>query len=264
MEFISSLQNTRIKNIIKLEKASERKSQGLFVIEGYREINLAIQSGYIVDSLFFFPALAEKTSYQHWLNANFGFALFEISKEVFEKIAYRESSDGLIALAKPKKHSLSELKLSSNPLIMVLEAVEKPGNLGAIMRTADAAALDAVIVCDPRTDVYNPNAIRSSIGCVFTRQLAVCTNQEAQQWLKDKGIISYAASLEAKESYHKKDFTQPTAFIMGTEADGLSEFWMKNSDQYVIIPMCGIHDSLNVSTASAILAFEAKRQRGFL
>ncbi len=264
MELITSLQNTRIKNIVKLEKASERKARELFVIEGYREINHAIRAGYLVDSLFVFPQLADKTSYSNWINSTFDAKLFEINKDVFEKIAYRESSDGLIAIVKPKKHDLSEIKLSPNPLLLVLESVEKPGNLGAIMRTADAAALDAVIVCDSRCDVYNPNAIRSSIGCVFSTQIAVCNNEDAHKWLTQNNISTYAASLDAKSAYHKMNFTKPTAFIMGTEADGLSKFWIEKCNEKVIIPMSGIHDSLNVGTASAILAFEAKRQRDFL
>ena len=144
-----------------------------------------------------------------------------------------------------------------------MEAVEKPGNLGAILRTADAAPADAVIVCDPHTDIYNPNVVRSSIGCLFTVQTAVCSNQEALDFLKKKNIHAYAAELNAAEFYQNVDFSHPSAIIMGTEADGLSSFWLKHADSRIKIPMRGKIDSLNVSVSTAILTFEAMRQRDF-
>lgn len=263
MEKITSLQNSRIKNIVKLSKSKERRDQNLFFFEGAREMSLALASGYEIDSVFVCPELFEKTDYPDVLDSVSENILFEVSVSVFEKIAYREGSDGLLVLAKPKAHHLENMVLSDNPFIIILEAVEKPGNLGAILRTADAAQVDAVIICDPATDLYNPNAIRSSVGCLFTVQMAVCTSQEALTYLQKKNIKSFAAELQASQWYQDIDFTIPSAIIMGTEADGLTDFWLKNSDVRIKIPMRGKIDSLNVSVSTAVLTFEAMRQRGF-
>jgi len=262
MEKISSLQNPKIKNINKLaSKARERKEQGLFIIEGAREITLALEGGYTLDSVFVCPELFAKTDYPQVLHTISPQKLFEVSPEVFDKIAYREGSDGLLSLAQSKSHTLENLSLPENPFIILLEAVEKPGNLGAILRTADAAPADAVIICDPHTDIYNPNVVRSSVGCLFTVQTAICTNQEALDFLKRKNIHSYAAELNAAEFYQNVDFSHPSAIIMGTEADGLSSFWLNHAGSRIKIPMKGKIDSLNVSVSTAILTFEAMRQR---
>ena len=261
MEKISSLQNPKIKNINKLAKARERKEQGLFIIEGAREITLALEGGYMLNSVFVCPELFAKTDYPHVLNTISPLILFEVSSEVFNKIAYREGSDGLLALAQSKLHTLENLSLPENPFIIILEAIEKPGNLGAILRTADAAPVDAVIVCDPHTDIYNPNVVRSSVGCLFTVQTAVCSNRETLDFLKKKNIHLYAAELNAAEFYQNVDFSRPSAIIMGTEADGLSPFWPEHADSRIKIPMRGKIDSLNVSVSTAILTFEAMRQR---
>lgn len=263
MEKITSLQNTRVKNIVKLGKAKERKEQDLFILEGARELTLALSGGYKPDSVFVCPELFTKTDYPHVLDSITEDLTYEVSQQVFEKVAYREGSDGLIALMKPKQHSLVDLSIKSNPFIIILEAVEKPGNLGAILRTADAAQVDAVIVCDPQTDVYNPNAIRSSVGCIFTVPVAVCSSTEALAWLKQQGITSYAAELEASEWYQDINYTGPSAIVMGTEADGLTDFWLNNADKRIKIPMRGKIDSLNVSVSTAVITFEAMRQRGF-
>jgi len=263
MEKITSLQNPKIKNIAKLSKNKERKEQNLFIIEGARELSLALMAGYEIDSVFVCPELFVKTDYPDVLHTIPENKLFEVSEAVFEKIAYREGSDGLLTLATPKKHLLEDLDLSENPFIIVLEAVEKPGNLGAILRTADAAKVDAVIICDPATDLYNPNAIRSSIGCLFTVQTAVCTSQEALNFLHKKQIKTFAAELQASQWYQDTDFTNPSAIIMGTEAEGLTDFWLDKSDCRIKIPMRGKIDSLNVSVSTAVLTFEAMRQRGF-
>lgn len=260
---ITSLQNPAIKNIVKLSKSRERLGQQLFVIEGARELSLALQSEYRVETLYVCPALFDKTKYPEVLNALPEAALLEISQAVFAKIAYRENSDGIVALAKPKTHSLSDIRLSDNPFVIILEAVEKPGNLGAVLRTADAAAVDAVIICDPQTDLYNPNVIRSGVGGLFTVQTAVCTSEEALVWLSTNGISTFAAELQAADFYQDTDFRQPSAIVMGTEADGLSAFWLKNATKRVKIPMRGEIDSLNVSVSTAIITFEAMRQRGF-
>ena len=261
---IISLQNPRIKNIVRLSKARERREQNLMIVEGFREISMAFHSGFEIKELYF---TRETNLHDEALGLldklPKSTIVIEVSKAVFEKIAYRENSDGLLALAVPKYLSPNDLKLSSNPLILVLESVEKPGNLGAILRTADAAALDAIIVCDPQTDIYNPNVIRSSLGCIFSQQVATCTTNEAIIYLKKKGIKSFAASLTASQYYHETDLKGPSAIVMGTEADGLTDTWLKDADSQIKIPMKGKVDSLNVSTSAAILVFEAQRQRGF-
>jgi len=265
MEKIQSTQNSRIKNVQKLfTKSKERKEQNLFVVEGAREMSLALAGYYLFDSVFICPELYSGSDYPDILTKINSANLFEVTLPIFQKIAYREYSDGIIALAKPKQHSLNDLKLPDNPFIIVLEAVEKPGNLGAILRTADAAQVDAVIVCDPLTDVYNPNVIRSSIGCVFTVPLAISTNSGTFSFLKENRIHIFAAELQASKYYHDTDFTQACALIMGTESDGLSKFWIENSDTRIKIKMRGKIDSLNVSVSTAVLTFEAMRQRGFI
>lgn len=263
MEKITSLQNPKIKNIAKLSKAKERREQNLFIIEGARELMLAQKANYTIDSIFLCPELFEKSDYPDVLLSVEEKKIFEVTQAIFEKIAYREGSDGLLTLARPKNHTLDSLKLSDNPFIIILEAVEKPGNLGAILRTADAAQVDAVIICDPTTDLYNANAVRSSVGCLFTVQTAVCTSAEALNFMKSKKVKTFAAELQASEWYQDTDFKTPSAIIMGTEADGLTSFWLKNADARIKIPMRGKIDSLNVSVSTAVITFEAMRQRGF-
>lgn len=260
---ITSLQNPAIKNIMKLSKIKERKEQQLFVSEGARELFLALQSGYSVKAVYVCPEMLDKSKYPDVLNTVPEEILFTISQGVFAKIAYRENSDGIVALLKPKSHGLKDIRLSNNPFLILLESVEKPGNLGAILRTADAAAADAVIVCDPHTDLYNPNVIRSGVGGLFAMQTALCTSEEALSWLQEHRISVYAAELQAAEFYQNVDFKIPSAIVMGTEADGLTGFWLKNATRRIKIPMRGKIDSLNVSVSAAILTFEAMRQRGF-
>jgi len=258
---ISSLQNPRIKQLIALEKPRERRQQGLFVVEGVREVSLAIQSGHVLRSLFICPSF-------YCVDAVYpieegGAEVFHLSAEVFAKVAVREGTGGVIALLESREHGLDRLPETANPLYLILEKVEKPGNIGAMLRTADAAGLSGVIVCDPATDFYNPNVIRSSVGCVFTVPVARASNGEVLEWLRQRSIRSYAAALtESATPYHHHNFTAPTAFLLGAEADGLSDFWLKNSDTQVIIPMRGRIDSMNVSNAAAVLVFEALRQRG--
>ena len=263
-ETICSLQNSRIKLIHRLTlKHRERKAQGLFLIEGARELGLALAGGYIPDSVYVCRELFSRTDYPGVLQFVDEQSQYVVTRSVFEKIAYREGSDGILALMKPKLLRLEDLQLSSNPFIIVLEAVEKPGNLGAVLRTADAAQVDAVIVCDPANDIYNPNVVRSSVGCLFTVPVATATNIEALLFLQERGICPYAAALTARRWYQETDFTQPSAIVMGTEAKGLSDFWLHEKIEQVKIPMRGKIDSLNVSVSTAILTFEAMRQRGF-
>lgn len=261
---ITSLQNPRIKNVVRLSKARERKEQNVIVVEGFREIKMALIHGFNITELYFCTEANQSHEVSRFIEQlPQTTIIIEVSKAVFDKLAYRENSDGLLALFTPKYLTVDHLKLSQNPLILVLESVEKPGNLGAMLRTADAAALDAIIVCDPQTDIYNPNVIRSSLGCIFSQQVAVCTTQETIAFLKTNGIKSYAAALTASQYYHNTDLKGRTAIVMGTEADGLTEAWLKGADIQIKIPMSGKVDSLNVSTSAAILVFEAKRQRGF-
>ena len=235
-KMITSLQNQQIKDVVKLSNARERRRQNLFLIEGARELSLAISVGdYGIRKLFVCEELLDIES--KILVRKLAIPYEKVSAEVFKKMAYREESDGIIAVSCPKRLSLDMVRLSANPFVIVLEAVEKPGNLGAILRTADAARVDAVVVCDPKTDIYNPNIIRSSIGCVFTKQIVACTSEEVLQWLKQAGVRIFAAELTAPEWYHKTDFTQPSAIVMGTEADGLTGFWLRNADRRIKIPM---------------------------
>jgi TrmH family RNA methyltransferase len=261
-EIIVSPSNPRIKNVLKLkEKSSERKSQDLIVVEGLREILMAKENGFGIKTLFVCEDIAGKKSKELVASAHH---LVKISKPVFEKITYRENSDGLLALVQPKHLRLSDLKLSANPLLIILESVEKPGNLGAILRTADASGVDAVIVCDPKTDIYNPNAIRSSIGCIFSKQVVTATSEDVIKYLEGKKIRSFSAALTAKKKYTDADLSVPAAIVMGTEADGLSPKWLSAGQDQVIIPMLGKTDSLNVSASCAVIVYEAVRQRACL
>lgn len=262
-EKITSLQNPRIKQVVLLQqKSKERIKHNLIVIEGCREIRWAIEAGFKANSVFYCPELLNNESGE-MLDLLKPDIQTEVSREVFGKIAYREGSDGLVLLSTAINYTLDELILSDNPLIIVLEAIEKPGNLGAILRMTDAAKVDAILICDQLTDIYNPNVIRSSIGCVFTKQVVTCTSEEAIAWLKMKKIRSFAAALTAKQYYHQVDLTVPAAIVMGAEADGLTDKWLNSVDEGIIIPMLGKHDSLNVAMATAIITFEALRQRSF-
>ena len=262
MKQITSAQNPYIKSLIQLqEKAKARKQSGTFLIEGMREIELAIKGNYELETLLFVPEVINNL--QIFKSPNLQIELIEISKEVYQKLAYRDTTEGIIAVAKTKSLQLSELKLSKNPLIVIMEAIEKPGNIGAMLRTCDAAKVDAVIIANPKTDLYNPNIVRSSVGCLFTNQIAMATTEETINFLIQNKINFYSATLQNSTSYHTQDFTQPTALVVGTEAIGLTKPWLDQATQNIIIPMQGEIDSMNVSVAAAILIFEAKRQRGF-
>lgn len=260
-ERLTSVKNVKVKNFQHLQKARERKRQNLFLIEGLKEIEKGVKSAYNFKQVYFYPELISLEEVSALIPESDD--VFEVNKDVFEKIAYRESTGGVVALAEPKQHTLKELELPENPLVLILEGVEKPGNLGAILRTADAAGLDAVIVCDPQVDVYNPNAIRSSLGCSFTVPTAVGESADVISWLKEKGISIFCTYLKAAKQYHLTDFTVPSAIVMGTEATGITDQWVKAATHNIIIPMQGAADSMNVSTATAVVVFEACRQRGF-
>ena len=261
MDKITSTKNYRIKEILNLARSRERKDSNLMIIEGFREISKAYIAGFKINEIYY---CSEVNLYIKAFSIIDKIdSAVEVSKNVFEKIAYRENSDGLIAIAEANYFSLKDIKLSDNPLILILESVEKPGNLGALLRTADAAALDAIIICDPKTDLFNPNVIRSSLGCVFTNQIVVSNTYEAGNFLKLHNIKSYATSLSAIDYYHNSDYSLPSAIIMGSESNGLSQQWLDIADFKIKIPMMGIADSLNVSTSAAVMIYEARRQRGF-
>lgn len=249
---ITSVQNARIKHVVALQqKSSLRREEGLFVVEGQREIEHCIACGYEIEELFVLNTI----SYTGHSPA------ILVSPQVYEKMAYRESTEGIIAVAKTKQHRLKDLSLKENPLIVVLERVEKPGNLGAILRSAEAAGVDAVIVCDPLTDLYNPNLIRASIGGVFNVPVAVCTSEECIAFLKQRHITILTAQLQDSYEYYDYDMRPATAIVMGTESTGLTQQWREAADAHIRIPMLGRLDSLNVSVSAAILMYEAVRQR---
>ncbi|RAV27752.1 TrmH family RNA methyltransferase [Sinomicrobium soli] len=267
MKTISSVQNPLVKQAVQLqEKARTRKSSGLFVLEGRRELSLALKGGFDITTVLVHEAICDPEEVAAlWKDT--GVPVPEcigISAGVYHKLAYRDTTEGVVAIARSRRHTLDTLRLhSKNPLILVAEAPEKPGNIGALLRTADAANADAVIIANPRTDLYNPNIIRSSVGCVFTGNIATGTTTEVIAFLKDRNIHMYGAALTASVPYHTVDFTGASAIVVGTEATGLSEEWLRGTDRNIVIPMEGEIDSMNVSVSAAILIFEAKRQRGF-
>ena len=253
---ITSVQNARIKHVVALQqKSSLRREEGLFVVEGQREIEHCIACGYEILEVFTVDGLRFTDDYP----------ATRVSPQVYEKMAYRGSTEGIIAVAKCKDHSISSInyKLSTinSPLVVVLESVEKPGNLGAILRTAEAAGVDAVIVCDPLTDLYNPNLIRASIGGVFSVPVAVCNSKECIAFLKEHKIRILTAQLQDSYDYYDYDMQGATAIVMGTESTGLTDQWREAADAHIRIPMLGRLDSLNVSVSAAILMYEAVRQR---
>ena len=257
---ISSLQNTKVKQLVALQqKSSERRKQGVFVVEGIRELQHCLNAGYTINSIFFCPELTNTGALSSLLSESI--ASYEVSPEVYEKIAYRGGTEGVIAIVQSKQLALKDLHLSKQPLLIVLESVEKPGNLGAILRSADAAGADAVIICDPLTDLYNPNLIRSSIGAIFSVPCIACSSDDCINFLKQNNINILTAQLQDSKLYYDTDMTCGTAIIMGTESTGLTDVWRKAADAHIRIPMLGQLDSLNVSVSAAILLFEAVRQR---
>ena len=264
LKYISSSQNATVKKLLQLqEKSRSRKKEGGFMIEGIREIGLAISGGYTITELYIKESFIEDVSVVALIDSLAGVMVTSLADEVYRKVAYREGTEAVIALAKAKTTILEELQLPENPLVLIAEAPEKPGNIGALLRTADAAAVDAVIIANPKTDLYNPNIIRSSVGCVFTNQIALAPTEEVILFLQEKGIQIFSAILQEAQPYHIQDYTQPTAIVVGTEATGLTAPWRTASTQNITIPMSGDIDSMNVSVAAGILTFEAKRQRGF-
>lgn len=258
---ITSVQNPKIKQLLTLEqKSAERRKSGLFVVEGYRELGHCINAGFEVDALYCCTDIVDREALDRLLGQR-DVTIYEVSARVYEKIAYRSSTEGVVATIRSRERRLADLSLPEKPLIVVLERVEKPGNLGAILRSADAAQADAVIVCDPLTDLYNPNLIRSSIGAIFTVPTVACSSEECIAFLKQHGIQILTAQLQDSHLYYDTDMRRGTALVMGTESTGLTDQWRQAADAHIRIPMLGQLDSLNVSVSTAILLFEAVRQR---
>lgn len=286
IETITSAQNRKVKELLTLvEKSKARSAAGLFVVEGQRELGHCLDAGFIPETLFICGEvmavqnnavngaktghLAENIEGKDGLDAliakaealNPRLGVVQIPAFLYEKVAYRGSTEGIIAEVHSVPRSLEDLRLGERPLVMVLESVEKPGNLGAVLRSADAAGADAVIVCDPLTDIWNPNLIRSSVGAVFSVPVAVCTSADAIAFLKERGIRIFTAQLQDSEWYYDTDMTGATALVMGTESTGLTQAWRDSADAHIKIPMLGRLDSLNVSVSAAVLLYEGVRQR---
>lgn len=264
-ETVTSAQNPKIRELLALqEKSRTRRETGLFVVEGRRELLHCIEAGFGIRTVFVCPDIIPENEVIRILSgipADCFPNVIEVPSVLYSKIAYRGGTEGIIAEIRQRKLSLQDIKTRKAPLVIVLESVEKPGNLGAVLRSADAAGADAVIVCDPLTDLYNPNLIRASIGAIFTVPTVAAGSQETIGWLKDRGIRILTAQLQDSIYYYDTDMTRGTAIVMGTEATGLTDIWRENADARIKIPMLGQLDSLNVSVSAAILLYEAVRQR---
>jgi TrmH family RNA methyltransferase len=260
---ITSSSNPRIKSIIKLGHKSERIGTGLMPVEGIREISRALEAGVEFREACYCPEIADGPRAKELLKqlATAGAQMTDVSSHVFGKIAYRESVGGIVAIAVRRDHPLGDLPAGGNPLLLVVDHLEKPGNLGAIFRSADGAGATGVIVSDPSAEISNPNVIRASLGTVFTVPKAVAPAQEVILWLKANGIAIVATTPDADTAWSEVDFASPSAIVLGSEDKGLGDEWLKAADVRVRIPMRGIADSLNVSAAAAILLYEALRQR---
>ncbi len=266
-ETITSTQNPKVKALVQLQQKSAcRRESGLFVVEGRRELMHCLSRGYEVETIFLCPDILRAEAEYDTLMASLpGCNTLLVSSKVYERIAYRGGTEGVVATMKMKCHGLQALPSPAPghaPLYVVLESVEKPGNVGAILRSADAAGVDALIVCDPLTDLYNPNLIRASMGGIFSVPTIACTSEECIAYLKEHQVRILTAQLQDSSLYYDTDMTLPTAIVMGTEATGLTTQWREAADAHIRIPMLGILDSLNVSVSAAILMYEAVRQRG--
>jgi len=263
MQRITSLQNPHVKNAVKLRERRRREEQGRTVIDGARELRRAIAAGVRLVEVFVCEPLCRSGEAQHVLPTlpDTGTAVYWVNEPVFEKLAFGERCEGLLGVAAVPETTLGRLNLPANPLVAVLEGVEKPGNLGAVLRSADAAGVSALVAADARTDLYNPNAIRASLGTIFSMPLAAATTRETQRWLRQHGLAIFAARVDGSVPYCQADFRGPTAIVLGSEAQGLSAAWSGAGVTAIRLPMLGVADSLNVSATAAVLFYEALRQR---
>lgn len=260
---ITSLANPRIKDVVRLRTARHRQESGFTVVDGAREILRALEGKVKFREFYICPELfgrSEEKRLKTRLSA-LNVPTIEVTKAVFEKIAFGDRQEGVLGICQAPQQSLADFQVRSNALVAIIEHVEKPGNVGAILRTCDAAGVNGVIICDAKTDLFNPNIIRASLGTVFTVDTVLCSNEEALRFLREKGMKVYAASPQSQTLYTRMDWAGPVAVVLGSEQEGLSGFWHKNADACVKIPMYGHADSLNVSTSAAILIYEAIRQR---
>lgn len=262
-EFISSLQNPRVKNLVKLRDRRPRDRQGVFIAEGYRALTRALEKSLIPQEVYFAPEWFQGSNERALLDSleQKGTRLFQLSKQAFAKVAYRDRPEGLLAVMAQWKTSLDELRLSDPPFLLVVESIEKPGNLGTILRSADAAGVDAVICCDPVTDLFNPNVVRSSTGVLFSMPTVMTSTQEAIDWMRKRQIRTFATTPRTDTLYTDSQLTGPIALVMGSEQYGLSQAWLDACDAKLRIPMAGQADSLNVAMATLVALFEAVRQR---
>jgi len=265
VKHISSTQNPEIRELITIkEKKKGRSSSGLFVLEGIREFTIAREAGYNFEKFFCCPDIISEEMVDKCTTYFPEIPLISVSKSVYERIAYRGKTEGWIALGHSKQHTLNDLPpLSEKPLILVVESPEKPGNVGALLRTADAAQLSAVLIADPISDLYNPNTVRSSVGCLFSVPVATATSSEIIAFLRERDISIFSATLQDAGAYVDQDYSGPSALVVGAESTGLTQIWRDEADAKIKIPMAGKIDSMNVSVSAAILIFEAKRQRKF-
>lgn len=264
---LTSTKNENIKNTVKLiEKSRQRRLEKMTVVEGINEIKNLIKAGYEIQKIFFSQDITDENS----VRLLFGNIIFEsvpvykCSADIFSKISYRESTGGIVCVVKTREKLLNEIDVSLNEIIIVIESIEKPGNLGAVCRIADGAGIKTVLVCDPLCDIYNPNTVRSSIGCVFNIDVISADSSTVFNWLKLNSYNIFAAELKNSNFYYSYSYKQRSALVFGTEAYGLSDFWINNSDHRIKIPMLGINDSLNISVSVAVIVYEALRQRNFL
>ncbi len=259
-ETITSVHNERVKRMILLQQRSaERNRTGRFVVEGAREVRQAADTAHLLHAIYYCPSIASDEAAEVVAHATC--EVFEVSPAVYARMAYRGTTEGIMAEAQQRNITLDDLRLGENPLLVVVESVEKPGNVGTILRSADAAAATAVILCDPRADKYNPNLIRSSIGAVFTVPCVCCTTEQCIAFLKEHGVRILTAQLQDSLPYYDTEMRTATALVFGTESTGLTQPWRDAADAHLRIPMRGRLDSLNVATSVAILLFEAVRQR---
>jgi TrmH family RNA methyltransferase len=260
---ITSPANPRIKSVARLRGRRERDRQGLTLIDGARETMRALQGGAVLREVFVEPDLCAGPECSALLERlrEESVPVWEVGRQAFERIAYGDRLDGVVAVAETPLRTLDELVLPPEPLIGVIEGVEKPGNLGAVLRSADGAGVDAVIVAESATDLFNPNIIRASLGTVFAVPVSVASSGEVLEWLGRRGIAIIAARVDGSTDYTQADYSGALAIALGSEARGLSDPWGELARASVRVPMLGVADSLNVSVTAAILFYEAHRQR---
>jgi len=260
---ITSVKNPRIKAVADLRDRREREAAGLTVIDGSRELARALAGGALVIDAFVDWERLDAVGRLAVADAHRrGTQVTEVSSPVLDRIAYGDRAEGVVATVRIPDLALDRCRIPAEPLVVVLEAVEKPGNLGAVLRSADGAGADAVIAADPRTDLFNPNAVRASVGTIFALPVASGSSADVLAWLRAKGIRIVTARVDAPGAYTETDLRGPVAIVLGSEADGLAPIWDGDDVTAVSLPMLGVADSLNVSTAAAILLYEARRQRG--